>query len=585
MTRSLVSLDNLDRAKALIEQASTSQLKEIISKAAAMRVYSQQAKRGLEIQNQCAEIKLRAEKRLGNLLKEMPKDNKGGDRKSQSQCTTVIPTLKDLGLDKYQSSRYQAVASLPDKEFEKHIAEVKKSNEELTTVGVIKLARDLKQADRITQDPAPPPITKTQGPKEFINNVIVGDCLEVLKLIPDNSIDSMVTDPPAGIGFMGKEWDSDKGGRDKWIEWMATIMRECNRVLKPGGHALVWSLPRTSHWTAFALEDAGFEIRDCVYHLFGTGFPKSLNISKAIEKHKGIKAIGRKDPTGGMMGEGMYKKGWNRTRNALIMPEIQTEEGKQWQGWGTGVKPAVECWWLVRKQFSEKSAAENILKWGVGGLNIDGCRVETDEIISTEYGQPSGTDRYNWNLEKKKIEKQGFWNTKGRFPANLIHDGSPVVLAEFAKAGVSKSVKNKKADQRVNDGNSIFLDGVHNPENSYSDEGSPARFFYSAKASKAERDLGLENMEAKAGIRTNAPRENEVARTKPTKNNHPTVKAQALMQYLIKLITPPNGIVLDCFAGSGSTLVAAKTLGHPFIGIEKFQGYVDIAKARLNNNH
>ncbi|MDR3642467.1 MAG: site-specific DNA-methyltransferase [Candidatus Doudnabacteria bacterium] len=354
--------------------------------------------------------------------------------------------------------------------------------------------------------------------KKFINNVTIGDCLEVLKLIPDNSIDSVVTDPPAGIGFMNKEWDSDKGGRDKWIEWLARILCECNRVLKPGGHALVWALPRTSHWTAFALENAGFEIRDIQHHLFGTGFPKSLNISKAIDRKQEVK----------------------HPKNTPI-----SESAKQWQGWGTALKPAVEHWLLARKPLSEKTIAENVLKWDVGGLNIDACRVETDEVISAEYGQRSGTGRYSWNLKKKKIEKQGLWNTKGRFPANLIHDGSPIVLAELPKA----------------------------------------RFFYCAKASKAERDLGLENMEAKAGIRTNAPRENEAARTKPTKNNHPTVKAQALMQYLIKLITPPNGIVLDCFAGSGSTLVAAKTLGHPFIGIEKFQGYVDIAKARLNNNH
>jgi len=554
----ILSLDNLDKAKALVEQAGLLQLKEIISRADALKVYAQQAKRGLEIQNQCAEIKLRAEKRLGGLLAEMPKQAgaRGIGKKVESQEVTPLSTLKDIGLTKMQSSRYQAVASLPDKEFEKHIAEVKKSNEELTTVGVIKLARDLKQADRTIQDLTPPLISKIQHPKEFLNNVVTGDCLEVLKLIPDNTIDSLVTDPPAGIGFMHKEWDGDKGGRDKWIGWLATRMHECLRVLKPGGHALVWALPRTSHWTGTALEDAGFEVRDCVSYLFATGFPKSHNISKAIEKHKGVKSIGRKDPVGGMMGKGMQEKGWNPIHNALIMPETQTDEGKLWQGWGTALKPAVEHWWLVQKPLSEGTFAKNVLKWGVGGLNIDASRVETSEVLSAEYGSPSGSGIYNWNQKKQKGQKTGLLNTKGRWPANLICDHSQVVLEDFPKA----------------------------------------KFFYCPKPSTAERDKGLEDTEVKENLQGLDSRGRTMEREDGTKtlvdrwkgtpraNNHPTVKALALMEYLIKLITPPKGIVLDCFAGSGSTLVAAKTLGHPFIGIELSPEYVKLAKTRLNIN-
>ena len=240
--------------------------------------------------------------------------------------------------------------------------------------------------------------------KGIINNVVLGDNLDVMKTMPNNFVDSIVTDPPAGIGFMGKAWDKDKGGRDAWVEWLTQTMTEALRVLKPGGHALIWALPRTSHWTAWAVENAGFKIRDCVYFVFGTGLPKSQNISKAIDKSKGVdrKVIGVKPGHEGFVnrgnmssiqglkgtlgGKGGFARPWmddpDKVENYHMATASTSPEAQQWDGWGTALKPAVECWWLCRKPLSEKTMAANVLKWGCGGLNIDGCRLPTKETIS-----------------------------------------------------------------------------------------------------------------------------------------------------------------------------------------------------------
>lgn len=398
--------------------------------------------------------------------------------------------------------------------------------------------------------------------KDYINQVICGDSLLVLKDFPDNSVDSIVTDPPAGIGFMGKEWDTPnklewgKQGeegkndlkvkknfkilpryqnydREKFIGWMTEIFTEGLRVLKPGGHALIWALPRTSHWTATALEDAGFEIRDCVYHLFGSGFPKSLDISKAIDKAAGI----WRGKAGDILSENdsMSAPNYERTDKG----EPITPEAKQWEGWGSALKPAVECWWLCRKPLSENTIAENVLKWSVGGLNIDATRIGSEKRFLAPAGN---TGLEATPIMKSNDEYQGH-EVNGRFPANLIHDGSDVVLKEF--------------------------------------ENNEARFFYTAKPSSAEKNLMYGEFEEIAAGGLAGRHDGSLGKTTMAKNFHPTVKAQSLMQYLIKLITPPKGIVLDMFAGSGSTLLAAKTLGHPFIGIERDPEYCKIAEARL----
>jgi hypothetical protein len=222
------------------------------------------------------------------------------------------------------------------------------------------------------------------------NYLLVGDNAIWLKKIPDNSIDSIVTDPPAGISFMGRGWDTDKGGRDHWIAWMQEVATECKRVLKPGGHAFVWAIPRTSHWTATAWENAGFEIRDVVAHIFGSGFPKSLNIGKAVDKLQGNE---REDLGEHPTINGTGKK-WRKNGSEIEYVENSphlTKGTSEWEGWGTALKPAREDWLLMRKPLSEKTVAENCLKWGTGGINIDESRVdyqsEADKASATPQGK------------------------------------------------------------------------------------------------------------------------------------------------------------------------------------------------------
>lgn len=392
-----------------------------------------------------------------------------------------------------------------------------------------------------------------------------GDCLEVLRKAPGDYADSLVADPPAGISFMGKDWDDDKGGRDQWIAWLTEVMKEAMRVLKPGAHGLVWALPRTSHWTAMALENAGFEIRDVVNHLFGTGFPKSLDVSKAIDKAAGaerpvigkllapastnrVQPFGRPDHSG---------SGWQDEPN-LTAPA--TDEAKQWQGWGTALKPACEHWILVRKPLGEKTVAANVLRHGTGALNIEGCR------ISLAAGErPSGSG----NASKGSVEGWGNGGkgsttpATGRFPANLILSHSDecaddacadgcAVAALDGQSGISKSAGGRIGNK---DGGIAVPGGrFEKGDPGFGDVGGASRFFYVAKASK--RDKGEDN-------------------------THPTVKNTELMAYLIKLITPPSGVVLDCFMGSGSTGVAAVRSGFSFVGIEKEEEYFKIAEARI----
>src|SRR5271166_2991347 len=218
-----------------------------------------------------------------------------------------------------------------------------------------------------------------------------GDCFEVLKSLPDCSVDSIVTDPPAGINFMNLEFDSDKGGRDQWVSWLTSIMGEAKRVLKHGGHALVWALPRTSHWSACAVENAGFEIRDIIAHVFGSGFPKSLDISKAIDKMAGaerevLKTLpagtgplkrGHVSSTGGGMSIGTERS------PELKVTAPSTDAAKEWEGWGTALKPAHEHWILARKPITEDTVAENVLKWGTGGINVDASRI----AATKDYGR------------------------------------------------------------------------------------------------------------------------------------------------------------------------------------------------------
>jgi len=398
-----------------------------------------------------------------------------------------------------------------------------------------------------------------------------GDCLEVMRGIADGSVDSIITDPPAGIAFMNKEWDKNKGGRNEWIAWMTEVMSECHRVLKHGGHALVWTLPRTQHWTALACEDAGFELRDNVIHIFGSGFPKSLNISKQIDKEAGAvrEVVGLNTRSGKERGT------YGAFSGESFETTPTTDHAKQHEGWGTALKPAYENWLLLRKPLSEKTVAKNVIKHGVGGINIDGCRVHGESWGIRTNGNPDGKV-YGLGIKGGTQQES---NPQGRFPANLIHDGSDEVMALFP------DTQARKANARNCSGTPSVAKGKEYPRVSFGHNdsgGSAARFFYCAKASKADRNSGCDDLEATNNMRVNAPRISEEEKTATRHgNHHPTVKPNALMRYLCRLITPPNGIVLDPFTGSGSTGKAAIAEGFRFIGIEKERDFFDIATKRI----
>jgi DNA modification methylase len=419
-----------------------------------------------------------------------------------------------------------------------------------------------------------------------------GDCREVLKQLPDCSVDSIVTDPPYELGFMGKSWDSTG------VAYDVEVWRECLRVLKVGGHLLAFGGSRTYHRLAVAIEDSGFQIRDQIMWVYGSGFPKSLNIGKAIDKAAGAPVkVGKAFKVAGEYGHRDLRdpeaQGFSRDE---MRHSAVTAEAKQWEGWGTALKPAHEPIVMARKPL-DGTVANNVLTHGVGGINIDASRVSMSEEDFAKLSagveairKRGGTMENSWK-NSSDLSGANPANAQGRFPANFIHDGSDEVLELFPD---SKSSKTKTSDDRINHNKSMFVDGVHNAENSYDDSGSAARFFYCAKASKKDRNEGLDGFEerwkAAAEFRPNhmekaleGESENPFGRFQPTQNHHPTVKPTDLMQYLVRLVTPSNGTVLDPFTGSGSTGKAATLEGFNFIGIEQSAEYVEIATARINH--
>ena len=517
-----------------------------------------------------------------------------------------------------------------------------------------------------------------------------GDCLDVLPLLPENSIDALVTDPPAGIEFMGKAWDSfrvspDKPSgqqteewathadspfarrptprftgkqgtrsisiRDNFVIFMTAVMEECFRVMKPGAHGLVWAIPRTSHWTALALEDAGFEVRDRISHLFGSGFPKSLDVSKAIDSAAGAEreTVGtvRRWGNGAAKGRaGQYANDYEPTiagaekYDPITLPA--TDEAKQWEGWGTALKPACEDWWLIRKPV-DGTVAKNILEHGTGGLNIAGCRLGTGED-KTDGGCAGDTAIFDGGIS----ERSPVDFTIGRWPANVVlshsedceligtrtvesnghypdsrgegglgtsgHAGQAGLKESFTsgeivetwrcvescpirlldkQSGLSKSAGGCLANIGGNiygAGNGLAVSGL-TPESAkgdpgFGDFGGASRFFYCAKSSVEDREQGLEDLESKQRDESRKegnpggdnPRNRGLS---PRKNHHPTVKSTDLMRWLVRLITPPGGIVLDPFAGSGSTGKACAYEGFKAILIERELEYCEIAKRRV----
>ena len=379
-----------------------------------------------------------------------------------------------------------------------------------------------------------------------------GDNREVLKTFEDNSIHSIVTDPPYELGFMGKSWDASG------IAFNTEVWQECLRVLKPGGHLLAFSGSRTYHRMAVAIEDAGFEIRDQIMWIYGSGFPKSLDIGKAIQKASGVQPIGFKEnENAAFYGTGSGGQ-YNPTPRQLFMPPLEGE-AKDWQGWGTALKPAHEPIVVARKPLIGTVAA-NVLTYGTGGLNIDGARVEGDKGTGNWKGvtTPDQSDNIyagGWDGSVQGAEPITDNGKIGRWPANVIHDGSDEVVELFprAKGGAYPA----KRGQAIN---TSFASGQETEGGfrAMGDDGSAARFFYCAKASKRDRNEGIDSA-----------------------NHHPTVKPTELMRYLCRLVTPPSGTVLDPFMGSGSTGKAAIYEGFNFVGIEMTDEYIPIAKARI----
>lgn len=355
------------------------------------------------------------------------------------------------------------------------------------------------------------------------------DCIQGMKNLSDNSVDSIVTDPPYELGFMEKHWDS------KGISYNVDVWKECFRVLKPGGHLLSFGGSRTYHRMACTIEDAGFEIRDQIMWVYGSGFPKSFNISKAIDKKF----------------------------------DVDETKAIKWDGWGTALKPAHEPICMARKPLSEKTIVDNILKYGTVGININECRVAI-----------------NKKVDDKRLEG------KGRFPANFIHDGSEEVKDGFpeTKSGAVKKEKDAYKSETVTG----FLKGKSNLLNQHGDSGNASRFFYCVKTTKADREEGLDNLyykvlamskKAKAEVkRGNLHKSENIGfnSVEKRKNHHPTVKPTELMKYLCKLVTPENGTILDPFMGSGSTGKASILEGFNFIGYEFEEEYFNIAKERIN---
>lgn len=426
------------------------------------------------------------------------------------------------------------------------------------------------------------------------------DCLEVLRALPDNTIDSVVTDAPYGLGeppdivevlecwlagkpwkakgggFMGHEWDRFVPGPEVW--------RECLRVLKPGGHALVFAGTRTVDVMGLALRLAGFEIRDELDYLYGSGMPKSLNVSKAIDAAAGAERTGgfvaRKAPGGGI-GMGLNAQcdrceKWKLASDPCRCVDSgpATEAAKQWDGWGTALKPAKEPIILCRKPLPGTVAA-NVQEWGTGGINVDDCRVASGPDYAQKCASAVGyTSKRTTNVyDKWEGVRSDSYSPLGRWPANVILDSEAAALLDTqsgSRPGMSSGGKHRERRQTIagggHDGNETHLRG---------DDGGASRFFFTAKTSKAERHEGCHYLPRTKNDRKRWRQDMAETWGPRALNIHPTVKPindgerePGLMRWLCRLVTPPGGVVLDPFMGSGSTGCAAMLEGFRFIGCE-----------------
>jgi len=416
-----------------------------------------------------------------------------------------------------------------------------------------------------------------------------GDCREVMATLDAESVDAIVSDPPYGLSFMGKGWDHGVPGVEFWTEAL--------RVAKPGAHLLAFGGTRTYHRLACAIEDAGWEIRDCVMWVYGSGFPKSHDVSKAIDKAAGAeRAVVGVIPDRWTGKSSVLNFATDRAQSEVsVTGEPATDAARQWSGWGTALKPAWEPIIVARKPLVG-TVAENVLTHGTGGINVDGCRVGTEGGTCRD-GKADRPNDAGWqNMRGHGIATL----SAGRWPANLIHDGSEDVVGLFPQrdGGTFSATQNTASWKMSSKGSGL------SPARAMGDSGSAARFFYCAKASKADRDEGCEGLaerdraDQSAWVRkcnvcgdtfcdpkTSKPHcghdDFSFVSPSPRRNHHPTVKPTALMRYLCRLVTPPGGVVLDPFTGSGSTGKAATLEGFRFIGIEREAEYVEIARARI----
>jgi DNA modification methylase len=387
-----------------------------------------------------------------------------------------------------------------------------------------------------------------------LNTITLGDCREILALLPENSVDAVVTDPPYELGFMGKSWD--KSG----VAFEPETWRQVLRVLKPGGHLLAFGGSRTSHRIAVAIEDAGFEIRDVLQWIYGSGFPKSLDVSKAIDKAAGAeRPVVGENPYNAIRGQGANE--WGNMNQPSQITAPATDAAKQWQGWGTALKPAHEPIIMARKPLSEKTVAKNVLLHGTGGINVDACRIGAAGGCkpAEDYDLPGGIAASKQLNSQKSMPVDGL----GRWPSNVILSEEAAAELDL-QSGVTKSKASRRGLQNSGQAGGLAGEERNAKEGTdtvrgHSDTGGASRFFYVAKASRSERNAG------------------------GAENGHPTVKPLALMQQLIRLVTPPGGVVLDPFTGSGSTLAAAASLGFAYTGVELSEEYIAIAEARVKH--
>ncbi len=460
----------------------------------------------------------------------------------------------------------------------------------------------------------------------------LGDCLEILPTLAADSVDAVVTDPPYGLGFMGKDWDcpggigdfpmrrtseantvntgvSRQGGRQRscadfarrqardarnFQEWNMAWAVEALRVAKPGAHLLAFGGTRTFHRLACAIEDAGWEIRDTVMWVYGSGFPKSLDVSKAIDKAAGAERESKLVPTkcGKTRRDRRMTYATETHAGFRNLSAPATDAARRWEGWGTALKPAWEPVIVARKPL-EGTVAENVQRHGTGAMNIDGCRVYVSENDRAAASKSTKGPIWRIPIHAGHNYESVEYHAQGRWPANLIHDGSEEVVGLFLQTEASKAAR-RGSVQRFDPAD----EGAKRPKGGnemrgHDDAGgSAARFFYCAKASTAEREAGLGGMPLQPGgslksgdgswaheeERGRKPRHEEQIRAR---NHHPTVKPIALMRYLCRLVTPPGGVILDPFMGSGSTGKAAMLEGFRFLGIEVDAEYLAIARARI----